>query len=743
MENVSTKTKILVVGQTPPPYHGQAIMIETMLKGHYENLELIHVRMDFSENIDEVGSFQIKKIFKLFTLIFDILKTRFSSKAKILYYPPAGDATVPILRDIAILCTIRPFFKKTVFHFHAAGLLDGYNKIPRILRPLFHLAYKKPDNCLNISEKLPPISHFLKSKQHTVLPHGIDDPAIGFKRSSSNDIRQILFVGAVRESKGVMVLLKAARILLDKNLAFKLNIVGEFATRDFEKEARSFVSKNHLGDKVIFHGLCKGEEKWEQYRVNDIFCFPTFYENESFGIVLVEALAFGLPVVSSDWRASTDIISEPENGYNSKSKDSADLAVKLEALLQEPDLSPYWETNRKRFTDRYTTDKFVKRIDSEMTGNDRNLRKSNMKKLIVVGQTPPPYHGQAIMIETMLKGDYANADLVHVRMDFSEKINEVGTFSVAKIFKLGSLIVRIIHARIKHKATSLYYPPAGGTVIPICRDIIILLCTRIFFKQVLFHFHASGLIDGYNKLPSLLKPLFKLAYHSPDLAVTLSQSQPQLAEFLDSKEKMIIPNGIFDNASGFERLSFPAEKRILFMGAVIESKGVTNILEAAVILKEKGLRFSVDIAGEFAEETYEVFSKKFVADNNLEGIVSFLGLIRGDDKWERFKNCHIFCFPTFYENEAFPVVLLEALSFSMPIVVTDWRGCPDIVTEENGFIVKTQNPSLIADALIKLMSNNEKLSQFAQNNRQRFLEFYTTERYYENIDNALHYIHSK
>ena len=61
--------KILIVGQTPPPYHGQSIMIEKMLSGDYGDIELIHVRMGFSRDLDEVGRLNLKKVFELFVII--------------------------------------------------------------------------------------------------------------------------------------------------------------------------------------------------------------------------------------------------------------------------------------------------------------------------------------------------------------------------------------------------------------------------------------------------------------------------------------------------------------------------------------------------------------------------------------------------------------------------------------------------------------------------------------------------
>lgn len=359
------------------------------------------------------------------------------------------------------------------------------------------------------------------------------------------------------------------------------------------------------------------------------------------------------------------------------------------------------------------------------------------QKVLVVGQTPPPYHGQAIMIETMLNGRYANAELVHIRMDFSESINEVGTFSLKKVQKLLSLILQIIHGRFKHKTSILYYPPAGDTLVPIIRDIFILLSTRFLFKKTLFHFHASGLIDGYKKLPALLKPMFKLAYNYPDLAITLSTSQPPLAKFLKSKESRILPNGIPDDSNDFRRTHFNPIKRILFVGAVRESKGVLNLLQAANLLKKANTAFQIDIVGEFTDTEFKAVAQSFLQEHSLQNNVIFHGLKKGNDKWSLYKECDIFCFPTFYENEAFPVVLLEALSFSLPMVVTNWRGCPDIVTDKNGYIIETESPESLAHTLITLINDDSKLQEFADANRKRFLQFYSTNCYYKNLDEML------
>ena len=131
-----------------------------------------------------------------------------------------------------------------------------------------------------------------------------------------------------------------------------------------------------------------------------------------------------------------------------------------------------------------------------------------MVQVLVVGQTPPPLVGQWIMIDKMLKGQYTDVELHHVRMAFSNEVNQIGRFSISKTLHLISLIARIWIARFRFGIDVLYYPPAGPNRIPVYRDIIILSMTRWLFKSVVFHFHAGGVSDLYPDLPRFVKPFF-------------------------------------------------------------------------------------------------------------------------------------------------------------------------------------------------------------------------------------------
>ena len=116
------RIKLLVIGQTPPPHGGQALMIESLVNARMDDIEIFHVRMSFSSSFQTVGRFGLGKLFHLFGLVTKVLYLRTKQRIPNLYYPVASPNLNPILRDLVVLALIRPFFARTIFHFHAAGV---------------------------------------------------------------------------------------------------------------------------------------------------------------------------------------------------------------------------------------------------------------------------------------------------------------------------------------------------------------------------------------------------------------------------------------------------------------------------------------------------------------------------------------------------------------------------------------------------------------------------------------------
>ena len=324
--------RILVVGQTPPPYHGQAIMIQCLLDGKYQDIELTHVRMNFSHRIDAVGQFKLLKLWELLRVVSAIYIAKLRSRPDVLYYPLAGPCFVPVMRDIVILGSTRWLFAKTVFHLHAGGISEYFPRMNRVLRSLCRFALMRPEMVIRIARSSAQDGRGLLCKSEVVVANGIPDCAgESIERESDRGAPvRILLVSVLREDKGVLIAIEAAQQLMATGLDVELTCVVQWSTQGFQERAESII-ESRFKSRFKFPGVQIGAEKWEYYRCADIFVFPSFYHSETFGIVLLEAMCFSLPVVASRWRGIPDVV---EDGACAILCDPRDVTSCREALLQ-------------------------------------------------------------------------------------------------------------------------------------------------------------------------------------------------------------------------------------------------------------------------------------------------------------------------------------------------------------------------------------------------------------------------
>jgi glycosyltransferase involved in cell wall biosynthesis len=355
---------VLVVGQTPPPYHGQALMMEALVSARLDRLRLFHVRLGFSGSMQSLGRVEVRKFLHLLTVAVRAIRLRFRHGIQVLYFSPAGPSLVPVLRDVLLLSLLRPLFSRTIYHFHAAGLSLLLESKPRWFRSLARTVYGRPDGVIQTSSLNPPDGEFLRARRLAVIPNGLEDAASPERpqRDGADDAR-ILFVGILGESKGVLVLLEAARILARSRRDFTIWFMGEFTSKAFEQTARGYIREHDLEAVVAVLGQCVDEAKWAYFRRADVLCFPSFYESESFGNVAVEAMMFGLPVVATRWRGIPDVVDDGQTGLLVPIRDAGALASALARLIDDPELRRTLGANgRRKYLDQYTIEKHLQRM---------------------------------------------------------------------------------------------------------------------------------------------------------------------------------------------------------------------------------------------------------------------------------------------------------------------------------------------------------------------------------------------
>jgi glycosyltransferase involved in cell wall biosynthesis len=361
--------------------------------------------------------------------------------------------------------------------------------------------------------------------------------------------------------------------------------------------------------------------------------------------------------------------------------------------------------------------------------------------IVCVGQVPPPYHGQAVMIEQMLAGTYRHIRFHHVPLTFSRELADVGRFQLAKLGHLPVVIGRIWWARFRYGARILYHPPAGPRLIPVLRDLVILLLTRPLFPATVFHFHAGGLSELLPRLPRPLRWLAWLAYRQPELAIRIAAATPPDAAAISAHREVLIPNGIADACPNGPPPRPPLigrAVRLLFVGNLLETKGVLVLIEALRLLATRGVAFEATLVGAPVSSAFETRLHAAISAAGLTDHVHLTGLLTGAAKAAASASADIFCFPTFYEAEAFSVVVIEAMLYSLPVVTTNWRGLPDLVLDGvSGRLVPPRDPEALAQAIAQLLADPDQLQRMGAAGRAAYQRDYQSSVFCERIEAAL------
>jgi glycosyltransferase involved in cell wall biosynthesis len=176
-----------------------------------------------------------------------------------------------------------------------------------------------------------------KMPQLRVIPDGVDGAVFRLPEDGAARIpNQILFVGAIRPVKGVDILLRAVRLLADRRRDVRLVIIGEAFFGKYRQEelrVRKMAGELNLGERVRFAGKQPVEELVRQMQRSAALVLPS--RAESLGMVLVESLACGTPVVSTRCGGPEDIVNE-DVGVLVPPGDPESMAAGIERVLDQP-----------------------------------------------------------------------------------------------------------------------------------------------------------------------------------------------------------------------------------------------------------------------------------------------------------------------------------------------------------------------------------------------------------------------
>lgn len=211
--------------------------------------------------------------------------------------------------------------------------------------------------------------------------------------------------------------------------------------------------------------------------------------------------------------------------------------------------------------------------------------------------------------------------------------------------------------------------------------------------------------------------------------VVIAIDQKTLAaikEYAPDVNVCYVPNP-FD-LSKIERAGYqtdaPLRREVVFVGWVIKTKGIEELLEAWGNIREKYPDWKLRIIGPYAKEYYDDIVSRFPTEN-----VIFDGEKKHDEAMKLLAGAEVFTLPSY--TEGFPNAVLEAMALKKPIIASDVGAIPDMLKDESGIVIPAQDANAIENALDLVLGDGALREKLSKNARAHLEAEYTVETVFE------------
>jgi glycosyltransferase involved in cell wall biosynthesis len=350
--------RILLILRTPPPYGGGETIgaqLQQLFAGKYSILAFQRRR----------HSRRKQGRLTLANLAFGLRYVAVTSARLVLARPTVIYVDIPketgsFLRTSPILLVARALHIRVVGDLPGADypFLDGRGAVPRYSR----WALRGVHRVRVLGASIAAILAARGLHNTEVLSNGIAEPprareaGPGFERPA-----HLLYVGALAESKGIITLLGLMRELAASGVDAKLDLVGDWESDATRDRVLALRDEWGLHDNVALRGLLVGDAKWRAFRQAHVLVHPTSWDGQP--VAILEAFAFGVPVVATRVGAIPDTIRDGVEGYLMGDHSVAELATGVRALLADrKTYATYARHARQAYVERFSADVFAPRM---------------------------------------------------------------------------------------------------------------------------------------------------------------------------------------------------------------------------------------------------------------------------------------------------------------------------------------------------------------------------------------------
>ena len=759
--------KILLASPLPPPVGGISTVTANLigyLQSYPSGVDLLVCSTTIRFRSITSQSF-FTRIFTGFynsiKIFIDIRHTINNSKPELIHL--ASSSSLSLFKDYVIILIAKYYKIPIIIHWHF-GRIPALSAQPNWEWRLLKYIIKKSTQSIVIDSSS---YTALKNAGFTNVinipnPLGLSVEQKIKYISGKKYLRQkgrLIFVGHIVKNKGVYELVEAC---LQIPLIDDLSLIGPFE-ENVKSELITIAEKRENGAWLNFIGELSNEQVLEQLSISLVLALPSY--TEGFPNAVLEGMAMGCAIVATDVGAIPEmlnVLSDYPCGICVPPSNVELLRVAIIELLQDDNKTEFMGKNGlervlksytiKKIAEDYiqlwenaihqnylikTKDKqgdIVTTVDIQNSELNRYIQETTKISVLLISPLPPPIGGIASWTPNIIKFFASNGSNIELTLlNSALKGKTITSNSLIKRYYSGiySFVwINITFKRlIRDNKPSLIHLVSSSS-LALYKDYFLIGLARMFKIPVVMHWRFGripALADSRNWEWKLLKAVIRRSC----ISIVIDSKSYKTLQNAGFKNIVNIPNPLGmdieqKSKAIFGKLNLRQKNRLIFVGHIVRSKGVYELVEACSQLP---IVHELSLIGPGEEDIKHELEA--IASKRENGTwFKLIGALNKDQVLEQMIYSPVLILPSY--TEGFPNAVLEGMAMGCAVIATDVGAIPEMLNVQSknpcGICVTPKHVEKLKEAILELMHDPAKMEEMGRNGVERVLSTYTMEK---------------